>query len=157
MTTETVAAEPIETPVYPSLSPSRAADFKTCPLLFRFRTIDKLPERPSADQIRGTLVHAVLERLFDLPADERTPAAAEALVAPEWARLVEQEPELTALFAEPPADDDAMLEGMPADDAARLAAFLRGAGDLLEGYFAVEDPRRLEPAERESLVSTLVD
>src|SRR5215468_6525812 len=55
-----------------SLSPSRAADFKTCPLLYRFRSIDRLPERPSPDQARGTLVHAVLEALFDLPAAERT-------------------------------------------------------------------------------------
>jgi putative RecB family exonuclease len=45
----------------------------------------------------------------------------------------------------------------PADEAARLAAFLAGARTLLDGYFAVEDPTRLEPAERESLVSTLVD
>ncbi len=150
------AAEGAGRPAGPSLSPSRAADFKTCPLLFRFRTIDRLPERPSADQVRGTLVHAVLERLFDLPAGERTPEAAAALVAPQWARLVEQEPELAGLFAaeEPP---EPVLDGMPPDDAARLAAFLRGAGDLLAGYFAVEDPRRLEPAERESLVSTLVD
>ena len=58
----------------PSLSPSRAADFKTCPLLYRFRTIDRIPEPPTSDQARGTLVHAVLERLFDLPAAERTPA-----------------------------------------------------------------------------------
>ncbi len=29
-------------PRRPSLSPSRAADFKTCPLLYRFRTIDRL-------------------------------------------------------------------------------------------------------------------
>ena len=32
-------------PRRPSLSPSRAADFKTCPLLYRFRTIDRIPER----------------------------------------------------------------------------------------------------------------
>nr|WP_307834541.1 PD-(D/E)XK nuclease family protein [Actinoplanes lichenicola] len=44
-----------------------------------------------------------------------------------------------------------------ADEPARLAAFLAGAQALLPGYFAVEDPRRLEPAERETLVSTLVD
>ena len=50
-----------------------------------------------------------------------------------------------------------MLDGMPGDETARLAAFLHGARTLLEGYFAVEDPRRLEPAEREALVSTLVD
>src|SRR5690606_31306559 len=60
----------------PSLSPSRAADFKTCPLLFRLRTIDRIPEPPHPDRARGTLVHAVLERLFDLPAAHRTPAAA---------------------------------------------------------------------------------
>ena len=180
-----------ERPSGPSLSPSRAADFKTCPLLFRFRTIDRLPELPSADQVRGTLVHAVLERLFDLPAEERTPEAAAALVAPQWERLVEQEPALAELFAQAAAAERAAAEAVladavaetesedgpaavtewavsgqpalvdvpiaPADEAARLAAFLAGSRRLLDGYFAVEDPRRLEPAERESLVSTLVD
>ena len=51
-----------------ALSPSRAGDFMTCPLLYRFRTIDKLPEPASPDAVRGTLVHKVLEDLFDLPA-----------------------------------------------------------------------------------------
>jgi len=50
-----------------------------------------------------------------------------------------------------------VIDGMPDDESARLAAFLQGAGALLDGYFAVEDPQRLEPAEREALVSTLVD
>ncbi|MFD0788477.1 RecB family exonuclease, partial [Micromonospora azadirachtae] len=46
----------------------------------------------------------------------------------------------------------------PADgDPAARAEFLRSAAALLEGYFAVEDPRRLEPAERESLISAVVD
>ena len=166
----------------PSLSPSRAADFKTCPLLFRFRTIDKLPEQPSPDQVRGTLVHAVLEQLFDLPAASRTPEAAAALVAPAWAGLLEKEPSLAELFvpvtpssvrdpAALAADVDAsgqaapvevagqaaLVDLGPAEEAERLAAFLAGASSLLDGYFAVEDPTRLEPAERESLVSTLVD
>ncbi|GAB1691373.1 RecB family exonuclease [Krasilnikovia sp. M28-CT-15] len=142
------AAGPADRPTGPSLSPSRAADFKTCPLLFRFRTIDRLPEQPSADQVRGTLVHAVLERLFDLPAAQRTPAAAAALVSPEWQRLVAQEPVLADLFTP---------TGSPLPEADLLADFLAGAGALLDGYFAVEDPQRLEPAERESLISTLVD
>src|SRR5512142_2844782 len=63
-----------------SLSPSRAADFKTCPLLYRFRCIDRLPERQTADQARGTLVHAVLERLFDLPPAERVRDTAIAML-----------------------------------------------------------------------------
>jgi putative RecB family exonuclease len=118
-----------------ALSPSRINDFKRCPLLFRLRVIDRLPEPPSAAAARGTLVHAVLERLFDLPTAHRTPAAAHALLGPEWERLVAGEPDLAGLFA---------------DDGA-LAAWLDGARALLSAYFTVEDPRRLEPAERELL------
>jgi putative RecB family exonuclease len=125
----------------PSLSPSRAADFKTCPLLYRFRTIDRLPEQPSFDQARGTLVHAVLERLFDLPAAERTADQAAGLVEEQWQRLHAEQEELAGLFADGEAPDE----------------FLTSARGLLGGYFAVEDPRRLDPAERESLVSTEVD
>ena len=102
---------------YPTLSPSRAADFKTCPLLYRFRTIDKLPERATADQVRGTLVHAVLERLFDLPAAERTPQAAAALLAPQWQRLLAEFPELA--------------ECSPG----RTPHFLAVRAGLLDGYF----------------------
>ena len=85
-------------PAGPSLSPSRAGDFLTCPLLYRFRVIDRLPEPPSPAAARGTLVHAVLERLFDNPPAERTPPAAHSLVQPEWSRLLEAEPELATLF-----------------------------------------------------------
>jgi putative RecB family exonuclease len=161
MTVQTVFPPLSERPPGPSLSPSRAADFKTCPLLFRFRTIDKLPEQPSADQVRGTLVHAVLEKLFDLPAASRTPEAAAALVAPAWEELLASEPSLISIFsAAPPVTDPAALAAEQDaffDEPARLAGFLSSASALLEGYFALEDPTRLEPAERESLVSTLVD
>src|SRR5215813_6589733 len=125
----------------PSLSPSRAADFKTCPLLYRFRTIDRIPEPPTPDQARGTLVHAVLERLFDLPAPERTKERAVALVAPQWERLLAEQPLLAEMFG---------VGATPPD-------FLDSAVSLLDGYFAVEDPRRLEPAERECLVEAVVD
>ncbi|WP_373873096.1 RecB family exonuclease [Actinoplanes palleronii] len=51
----------------------------------------------------------------------------------------------------------ALVDAPPgAAEAARLAAFLSSAGDLLPGYFAVEDPQRLEPAERETLISTMI-
>src|SRR5258706_5233127 len=82
----------------PSLSPSRAADFKTCPLLYRFRTIDRIPEPPTPDQARGTLVHAVLERLFDFPAGDRTRDTADGLVEPQRARLREEQPLLAEMF-----------------------------------------------------------
>ena len=85
-----------------ALSPSRAGDFMTCPLLYRFRTIDKLPEPLSPDAVRGTLVHKVLEDLFDLPAAERTPEQARDLLVPAWDALLEAEPELAEMFVRGP-------------------------------------------------------
>jgi putative RecB family exonuclease len=151
-------------PRRPSLSPSRAADFKTCPLLYRFRTIDRLPERRSLAAVRGTLVHSVLERLYDLPARERTADAARELVAPAWEEL-RADPEVAALFAEDDAAHDASPSASPsaADDAPApegpsLEAWLASAGKLVETYFSLEDPSRIEPHGREELVEvTLPD
>ena len=127
-----------------ALSPSRALDFKTCALLYRFRVIDQLPEPPSLDAARGTVVHGVLEKLFDLPASGRTVAAAVELVEPEWRALLEADPELAALVDEGEAEC--------ADGSAGLVGLLESTRGLLDSYFALEDPRRLEPAEREVLV-----
>ncbi len=124
-----------------SLSPSRAADFMQCPLLYRFRTIDKLPEAPAPDAVRGTVVHAVLERLFDLPAADRTPQRAATLVQPAWDELRASAPDLAAMFG---------------DEGADAAAWLAQCRELLLRYFALEDPRRLEPAGREVYVELLL-
>src|SRR5258708_4273122 len=125
----------------PSLSPSRAGDFLTCPLLYRFRVVDRLPEPPSPAAARGTLVHAVLERLFDEPAGARTPAAARALLDPQWDRLMAQEPGLAELF----------------EDEAQRLAWLDEAAHMLDRYFTLEDPTRIEPASRELSVRVMLD
>ncbi|WDN51119.1 RecB family exonuclease [Streptomyces clavuligerus] len=127
-----------------SLSPSRASDFMQCPLLYRFRVIDRLPERPSAAATRGTLVHAVLERLFDAPAAERTAGRARSLVPGQWDRLLADRPELGGLF-----------EGDTGGE--RLAGWLAEAEALVERWFSLEDPTRLEPAEREMFVEVGLD
>jgi putative RecB family exonuclease len=195
----------------------------TCPLLYRFRVVDRLPERPSRAASRGTLVHAVLESLFDLPAHERTLGRATDLLPASWQRMLDQnealhqllgpdEPEHDPEPAQPPTlvaeapsgppmssapptpsagpvpwdpamrPDPAVHLGDPPDPAGPpepahlgdppdpggptapaepaaepaagpLAAFLAEAEDLLGRYFTLEDPSRLEPAERELLVS----
>jgi putative RecB family exonuclease len=122
-----------------SLSPSRALDFKTCALLYRFRVIDRLPEPPSLEAARGTVVHGILEKLFDLPAPSRTVAAAGDLVQGEWDAMLAEDEELTALVDADPAGLIPLIESTRA---------------LLAAYFTLEDPRRLEPAEREVLVET---
>ena len=80
-----------------ALSPTAIAEFRDCALRYRLRRIDRVPEPPSPDALRGTLVHLVLERLFDLPAGERAPERAQDLVGPAWQDLGEQQPELAAL------------------------------------------------------------
>ena len=127
-----------------ALSPSRALDFKTCALLYRFRVIDQLPEPPSLDAARGTVVHGVLEKLFDLPAAGRTVDAAAALIEPEWRALLDADPELAALV------DNGVAEC--ADGSAGLVDLLTSTRGLIDSYFTLEDPQRLEPAEREVLV-----
>ncbi|MDP5183304.1 RecB family exonuclease [Blastococcus sp. BMG 814] len=140
-------------PRRPSLSPSRAADFKTCPLLYRFRTIDRLPERKSLAAVRGTLVHTVLERLYDLPPAQRTPESALQLVEPAWAEL-RDEPGIAELF-ETGQDDGAESDANAPES---VTAWLASAGKLVEKYFSLEDPRRIQPAGREELVEvTLPD
>ena len=116
----------------------------TCPLLYRFRTIDRLPERPSPEATRGTVVHAVLERLFDLPATERTPERAVTLVTPQWEQLLAAEPDLAELFTDDP-------------DGRALRGWLDSAEHLVRRYFTLEDPSRLEPAERELYVETTLE
>ena len=126
-----------------ALSPSRAGDFMSCPLLYRFRSVDRLPEPFSLDAVRGTVVHRVLEQLFDLPALERTPEHAEAMVEPAWTALCELEP--------------TMVESFAAEGAPDVATWLATCRASVRRYFTLEDPRRLEPAERELYVETLLE
>jgi putative RecB family exonuclease len=125
-----------------AISPSRAGDFMSCPLMYRFRTIDRLPETPSPDAVRGTVVHKVLEDLFDLPAGDRTPDRAADMLVPAWEVLLESEPELAEMFAGEGPD---------------VASWLTSCRTVLDTYFDLEDPRRLEPADRELYVEALLD
>lgn len=127
----------------PAISPSRAADYKQCPLKYRLRTIDRLEEAPSPAAARGTLVHAVLEEIFELPARERTPEAARALLPGRWAALVAERPELAEMLTtDPKLTED---------------SWFSEAGRLTDRWFTLEDPSRLEPAEREVKVEVEID
>ena len=127
------------------LSPTRAYSFNDCQLLFRYRTIDKLPERPGAAAFKGTLIHSVLEDMFDLPASDRTldtvsgllPAALEKFLAeePEVAFAIDESLEWPGGASEPSVESQQLL--------------LSSARSLTAKYFTLEDPRTLNPSERE--------
>jgi len=143
-----------------SLSPSRAGDFQTCPLRYRLRHVDRLPEAPGMEAYRGTLVHAVLEHLFDLPPAERTEQRAVSMLQPQWESIVAQDPDgdiVDLLFG--PEDNwqrkqagQALQPAAPGAD----ASFLAAAADRVSVYFTLEDPSRLHPADRELEVSAQV-
>lgn len=114
-----------------TLSPSRAGDFKVCPQLFKFKAIDKIEVPPTVYQARGTTAHLALQRLFDLPAEQRIPNKLYELFRTAWAELRAAEyPELFANIAEERAWGIESLE-------------------LLANYFLIEDPSSFEPLDRE--------
>lgn len=110
-----------------ALSPSRVGDFRQCPLLYRLRAIDRLPELSTVAQVKGTLVHAVLEELHGLPREERTYPAAVKMLKPHWAAMTEKDPQLAELVP----DTDYM-------------DFLVAARDLVKGYFLMENPEAFD-------------
>jgi putative RecB family exonuclease len=104
--------------------------------------VDRLPEPSSTEALRGTVVHKVLEDLFDLPAPERTPPRAAQLLKPAWESVLAADPEVGSLFGE---------------EGPEVGAWLESCRESLARYFSLEDPRWLEPAEREMYVETLLD
>ncbi len=115
-----------------TLSPSRAGDFKTCPQLFKFRAIDRIPEPTSVHQARGTTAHLALQRLFDDPAEHRTPDRLFDLFRQAWTEIRGEE-EFGELFESVEAERQWGIESL----------------DLLANYFTLEDPTSFDPAERE--------
>ncbi|MEA2433603.1 MAG: putative RecB family exonuclease [Actinomycetota bacterium] len=114
------------------LSPSSVTDFKSCPQLFKFRKVDNLPEPVSGPAARGSLIHAVLERLFMEEPGRRTPERAEELLDALW-RQVREDPEFRPTGM-----------GVPEE-----TAWLEESRTLLRNYFKLEDPRKLEASELE--------
>ncbi len=124
-----------------NLSPSRASDFKTCPRLYRFRHIEKIPSIPTPAQARGTAIHLALERLFDLPASDRHPDQLLDLLETAWEETLATE-EYGQLFAEEPQAKE---------------EYHQGNRKVAQRYFQVEDPRNIEPLEREKFVTLAID
>ena len=124
-----------------NLSPSRASDFKSCPQLYRFRHIDRIPSVPTPAQARGTAIHLALERLFDLPAPDRHPDQLLDLLETAWEETLATE-EYGQLFAEEPEAQE---------------TYHQGNRKVARRYFQVEDPRTIEPTEREQFLTLTIE
>jgi len=124
-----------------TLTPSKVSAFTSCPLAFRFSQIERLPEPPSAPAVKGTLVHAALERLFwHHPVGARTQAAAALEVERAWASL----------------QDDEEVVGLGLDDET-AGEFVEDARRLVANYFLLEDPNDTRAVGVELGVETELD
>ncbi len=112
------------------LSPSRLNDFTNCPQLYKYRAILNLPEKISLDAERGKLVHSILEDLFELPRDKRSPQSALDLMPTKWREHLEGKPELLELIT----DEKEWLDRVQA---------------LLTTYFELENPTTFDATYRE--------
>lgn len=122
----------LENPRLETLSPSRAGDFKTCPQLFKFRAVDRIPEPTSIYQARGTTAHLALQRLFDDALDERTPQRLFDLFRVAWTDI-RGDAEFEDLFEDIEDERQWGVESL----------------ELLANYFSIEDPRVFDPEDRE--------
>ena len=112
------------------LSPSAVSEYENCPQLYKYRKIEKLPEPPSLDAERGTLVHTILQDLFEFPSAERVPQTAFDLLPSRWSAQLEGKPELK-------------------DMVTNEKEWLDRATSLLTTYFALENPTTFEATHRE--------
>jgi len=112
------------------LSPSAVSEYENCPQQYKYRKIDKLPEPPSLDAERGTLVHTVLQDLFEIPAVGRTVESAVELLPSRWSAQL--------------ADKPALLEMVTNE-----TEWLDRASALLKTYFTLENPTTFEATHRE--------
>lgn len=113
------------------VSPSRLSDFKQCPQLFKFRSIDRLAEPATVFQARGTTAHLALQRLYGHDAAARTPERLFDLFREAWAEVrTEEYPDMFETIEEERAWG---IESM----------------ELLANYFSVEDPRAISPVDCE--------
>ena len=106
-----------------SLSPSRVEAFLSCPMAFRFASIEKLPEPPGIHTTRGSVVHRSLELFFAEPAARRTAARLEVA--------------LDAALAEYRSHPDLLGLGL---DAEQAAVFDGECRQLIANYLRMEDP-----------------
>lgn len=121
-----------------ALSATSTSTWKQCQLKFRLIYIDGFKEPPNLVTARGTLVHSVLENLFDLPANQRSLETATQMLPQRYSELTKNDPQILKLFTEETP----------------YSQWISQVQQLLENYFQIERPQNLEPYAREILVDT---
>jgi hypothetical protein len=121
---------------YPlALSPSAVMEFKKCPQSFLFQYLYKLRQPTSLALAKGSMCHEALEKVFDLDPQDRTLEHLQNLLRVSWGNC-RMKDTYRFLFETSSGDRDI--------DAERIWG--QSALQLLENYYQIEDPRRIDRA-----------
>jgi hypothetical protein len=131
----------------PSLSPSRAKDFELCPLKYKFAVIDKIYFPPTIEAFRGTFVHQILEDMFKMPREQRTIETAKGHKTLAWDKVLNSNDQYPLI--------PEVIEMQK--DPQKRAEFDERVDQLLENYFALENPALFTPTALEKWVQTFID
>ncbi|GMI28694.1 hypothetical protein TrCOL_g12120 [Triparma columacea] len=113
----------------PALSPSSVMEFQACPQSFLLRYIYKIREPTTPVLTKGTMVHAALEKIFELKRSERTLENLHNLLRLEWSKAKkENATEYAHLFANVGEEREWGLSALK----------------LLDNYYEIENPKTIE-------------
>lgn len=127
-------------PLPKSLSPSRLADFQTCPRRYQHASVERLAQPATYATAKGRFVHFVFENLYSLPAPDRSIEKAREFVAPAIEAVLTDDVRADIDL------DDAMLDGLLAETDA-----------IITNYFEMEDPREVQSEGVELRLGVTVD
>lgn len=107
-----------------------------CPLKFRYQVVDGRRQPPTEATVKGTVVHQVLDNLFELPPNQRTLENSKQLLPKAWGMVLETDSQAAELFTDPD----------------RRIAAVDDTEDLVANYFSLEVPENLRPRGREHFI-----
>jgi putative RecB family exonuclease len=110
-----------------SLSPSRLADFQTCPRRYQYASIERIPQPATYATAKGRFVHFIFEQLFHHEPGERTIERAREYVTPA----------IDAVLSEDVRSEISL-------DEALLAKLLAETDAIINSYFQMEDPSQVK-------------
>jgi len=126
-----------------SLSPSSLADFEQCPKKFEFKSVLRISQGFDETLLRGGTVHAILQGLFDLPAEERTLENAIKLATKRAGEIITSQLRKGQWLNKDKEEDKELA--------------LKWVDDVVEAvrkYFLIEDPRLVHMVHSERYLST---
>lgn len=131
----------------PALSPSRAKDFKSCPLKYKYAVIDKITFPPTIEAFKGTFTHQILEDMFKMEKSQRTLEIVKSLKTDVFDKVLESNP----LY--PNIKEVIQMQ----EDESYKQKFFNDVDKMIDNYFKLENPHRLNPSALEKWVQTFID